>query len=110
MYRIIQEALTNATKHGHATRAVIETRENESTVELSVRDDGDGFDPASRTAGFGLLGMRERAELLHGAVHIESSPGEGTTVSASFPVQRRPATAATATPDPIRRTRRGAAG
>ena len=60
IYRIIQEALTNATKHGHATRAVIETRENASTVELSVRDDGDGFDPATSTAGFGLLGMRER--------------------------------------------------
>ncbi len=104
IYRIIQEALTNATKHGHATRAVIETRETESTVELSVRDDGEGFDPASRTAGFGLLGMRERVGLLHGAVHIESTPGTGTTVSASFPAQRRPSTAATATWGPIRAT------
>ena len=110
MYRIIQEALTNATKHGHATRAVIETWENESTVELSVRDDGEGFDPGSRTAGFGLLGMRERAEILHGAVHIESSPGEGTTVSASFPAQRRPSTVAIAAPDPTRRTGTGMVG
>jgi signal transduction histidine kinase len=110
LYRIIQEALTNATKHGHATRAVIETRESEHTVELSVRDDGDGFDQGSRTAGFGLLGMRERAGLLHGAVHIESSPGAGTTVSASFPAQRRPAAAATATPDRTRRTGTGVVG
>ena len=110
MYRIIQEALTNATKHGHATRAVIEAREDESTVELSIRDDGQGFDPASRTAGFGLLGMRERAGLLHGAVHIESSPGEGTTVSASFPAQRRPSTVATAAPGPTRRTGTGVVG
>ncbi len=91
IYRIIQEALTNASKHGHATRAVIETRESDSTVELSVRDDGVGFDPTSRTPGFGLLGMRERVALLHGAVHIESSAGAGTTISASFPAQRRPA-------------------
>ncbi len=90
IYRIIQEALTNASKHGHATRAVIETRESDSTVELSVRDDGVGFDPTSRTPGFGLLGMRERVALLHGAVHIESSAGAGTTISASFPAQRRP--------------------
>ena len=110
IYRIIQEALTNATKHGHATRAVIEAWEHESTVELSVRDDGDGFDPTHRTAGFGLLGMRERVELLHGAVQIESSPGAGTTVSASFPAQRRPSTAATATPHPAHRTPRGAVG
>ena len=51
IYRIIQEALTNATKHGHATRAVLETRENTETIELTVRDDGDGFDPASSTSG-----------------------------------------------------------
>ena len=110
IYRIIQEALTNATKHGHAARAVIETWEHESTVGLRVRDDGDGFDPTSRTAGFGLLGMRERVELLHGAVQIESSPGAGTTVSASFPAQRRPSTAATATPHPAHRTPTGVVG
>ena len=53
--------------------------------------------------GFGLLGMRERAQLLHGAVQITSSPGHGTIVTASFPSERRPA-AATATPRVIRRT------
>jgi signal transduction histidine kinase len=104
IYRIIQEALTNATKHGHASQAVIKTWEHESTVGLSVRDDGDGFDPTSRTTGFGLLGIHERVELLHGAVHIESSPGAGTTVSASFPVQRRHA-AVTTTSHPLGRAR-----
>jgi signal transduction histidine kinase len=101
IYRIIQEALTNATKHGHATRAVIEARENASSIELSVRDDGDGFDPASRTAGFGLLGMRERVQLLHGTIHVSSSPGTGATVAASFPVQRRPAKAIATDSRPI---------
>jgi signal transduction histidine kinase len=54
-------------------------------VHLSVRDDGDGFDPAARTAGFGLLGMRERAELLNGTLDIDSAPGNGTTVTAMLP-------------------------
>ena len=88
--RIIQEALTNATKHGHATPAVIETRENAPTVELSVRDDGDGFDPTVSTCGFGLRGVRERVELIRATVQVGSSAGEGTTVTASFPAQRRP--------------------
>jgi signal transduction histidine kinase len=103
IYRIIQEALTNATKHGHAKRAVIETSESLTTVDLIVRDDGDGFDPDASTAGFGLLGMRERVGLLNGSVLVESSPGAGTTVTASFPPQRRPAHVTAAT-HPLRRT------
>lgn len=104
VYRIIQEALTNASKHGQARRAVIQARETPTTVEISVRDDGKGFDPVTSTDGFGLLGMRERAELLHGTIHVESSPGAGTTVTATFPVQRRPAKAASATSQRLRQT------
>jgi signal transduction histidine kinase len=90
IYRTVQEALTNATKHGHAKRAVVEIHEDDTTVHVSIRDDGAGFDPAERTDGFGLLGMRERVQLLDGTLVIESAPGEGTTVTATFPVQRRP--------------------
>ena len=104
LYRVIQEALTNASKHGQATRAVIEIEENAATVRLRVRDDGDGFDPARSTAGFGLLGIRERVQLLHGTVRIKSSPGDGTIVEASFPVQRRGTVSAAAEPHPIRLT------
>jgi signal transduction histidine kinase len=104
VYRIVQEALTNASKHGQAKRAVIEINDTPTAVELSVRDDGAGFDPTTGTAGFGLLGMRERVELLHGAVRIESSPGNGTKVTASFPTARRPAEAAPATRNPSRLT------
>ena len=89
IYRTVQEALTNATKHGHAKRAVVEIHEDDTTVHVTVRDDGAGFDPAVRTDGFGLLGMRERVQLLDGTLEIESASGEGTTVSATFPVQRR---------------------
>jgi signal transduction histidine kinase len=102
IYRIIQEALTNATKHGRATRAVIEAQENATTVELTIRDDGDGFDPTSSTAGFGLVGIRERVQLLHGTIQIASSCGEGTTLTASFPVQRRAAGSAAGQRHPIR--------
>ena len=89
VYRIVQEALTNATKHGGATRAAVEIVEDDRTVRVVVRDDGNGFDPGSRTDGFGLLGMRERVELLDGTLAIESAPGEGATVTAFLPVRRR---------------------
>ena len=89
LYRIVQEALTNATKHGSARRAVVEVAEDERHVHVTVRDDGSGFDPASRTEGFGLLGMRERVELLDGALAVESAPGAGTKISAHLPALHR---------------------
>jgi len=89
MYRIVQEALTNAVRHGGAKRALIEIRELPDGVRLLVRDDGCGFDAAAELAGFGLLGMRERADLLGGELLIESAPGGGTTVSAHLPVAQR---------------------
>jgi signal transduction histidine kinase len=96
IYRIVQEALTNATKHGGARRAVVEIREEGETVHLEVRDDGGGFDPAAETDGFGLLGMRERVELLDGTLRVDSAPGDGTAVRASFPARRRAADTAAA--------------
>jgi signal transduction histidine kinase len=89
LYRIVQEALTNATKHGQAQRAIIEVTEDDRTVWATVRDDGAGFDPTLETEGFGLLGMHERAELLGGTLAVASAPGRGSSVTVSFPVQRR---------------------
>lgn len=89
IYRLVQEALTNASKHGAARRAVVEIHERDATVHLSVRDDGDGFDPDAETDGFGLLGMRERVDLLGGELLIDSAPGQGATVKASLPAQLR---------------------
>ncbi len=88
IYRIVQEALTNACKHGEAKRAAVEIREEAATVHLSVRDDGKGFDPDGETDGFGLLGMRERVELLGGELQIDSARGRGAVVTASIPVER----------------------
>jgi signal transduction histidine kinase len=88
MYRIVQEALTNAAKHGNAKRAVVEVHEDDTNVSVNVRDDGKGFDPSEHTDGFGLLGMHERVQLLEGSLQVKSSLGSGTTVEASFPIKR----------------------
>ena len=54
-----------------------------------MRDDGRGFDPDAATGGFGLLGMRERVGLVQGKVEVTSAPGDGTTVRARIPAERR---------------------
>jgi signal transduction histidine kinase len=89
IYRIVQEALTNATKHGRSGRATVDLIEDHHNVRITVRDDGEGFDQTTKAAGFGLLGMRERAELLHGTVSIDSHRGRGATVTAVIPARRR---------------------
>jgi two-component system, NarL family, sensor histidine kinase DevS len=89
LYRLVQEALTNAAKHGHAKRASVEIREDGDSVCLLVRDDGRGFDPRAKSSGFGLPGMRERVGLLDGELEITSGPDGGTTVSATIPARRR---------------------
>jgi signal transduction histidine kinase len=97
MYRIVQEALTNAAKHGKAKRAVVEVSDNGDEVFLSVRDDGSGFDTSEHSDGFGLVGMHERVHLLDGTLDVTSAPESGTTIAARFPIQRRGAEAPSAT-------------
>ena len=84
VYRVTQEALANAARHSAARRVEVDLREDGDGVVLRVRDDGRGFDPA-RTEGFGLLGMRERAELVGGRVRVDSRPGEGTRITVTVP-------------------------
>jgi len=86
VYRLAQEALNNVAKHSHAGRATLQARRAADRIELLVSDDGDGFDPAAETDGFGLAGMRERVELAGGELQIESKPGGGTRVMASVPL------------------------
>jgi signal transduction histidine kinase len=93
IYRIVQEALTNATKHGAASRATVSVIDQDEQVHVTVHDDGRGFDQTAATAGFGLAGMRERVELLGGQLELSSVIGEGTTVTATLPVTRRPPSA-----------------
>jgi len=87
-YRILQEALNNAIKHG-AAHVVVRIVERGTTVTVTVQDDGRGFDPSEHASGLGLLGMRERAELLNGTLDVDSTPGAGTTITAVLPVRRR---------------------
>ncbi len=89
LYRIVQEALTNVAKHAEATRVSIVVTRRESSVTAVIEDDGQGFDPSSvRDGGFGLEGMRERAGLMGGTLHITSGEA-GTTVRVELPVGRR---------------------
>jgi signal transduction histidine kinase len=85
IYRIVQEALSNARRHGEAQRAVVTVAVDAAGVTVTIRDDGSGFDVSVRSGGFGLLGMRERAELLGGTLGVASEVGGGTTVTATLP-------------------------
>ena len=93
IYRIVQEGLNNARKHGGADRAVVEVLEDGDVLRILVRDDGSGFDPDAMTGGFGLVGLRERVELLQGELAVTSRKGEGTTITVSIPVRSRDALA-----------------
>src|SRR3954454_149565 len=87
IYRLVQEALTNVAKHGVTGRAAVSVHESRGCIEVEIRDDGAGFDPDDSSGGFGLIGMRERAELVDGKINVRSAPGEGTTVSIMVPAK-----------------------
>ena len=89
IYRLVQEALTNVAKHARARSVTVKVVDSENEVQVCVCDDGAGFDTRAKSAGFGLLGMRERLALVHGSLDIDSEPGRGTEVRATIPVQRR---------------------
>ena len=83
LLRILQEALSNVAKHANANNVAVTWVVTEGQGMLSVADDGRGFDPASsvRDAAYGLVGMRERAELVGARLRINSHPGQGTTIT-----------------------------
>lgn len=84
VFRIVQEALTNVVKHARATRARIVIGMNDGVLEASVSDNGCGFDAEPHVRGsengFGVRGMRDRAELFGGQLDVSSAAGEGTLV------------------------------
>src|SRR5216684_2169468 len=86
LFRIAQESLTNAARHGHAQHLSLSLKQEQRAVRLQVRDDGCGFDPSSKHTGLGIAGMRERAASLGGKVIIVSVPGQGTSVEACLPL------------------------
>jgi signal transduction histidine kinase len=84
VYRLVQEALTNVSRHARATRVTVSVRLEGSRVALTVTDDGEGFDPDAAVAGFGVQGMRERVALAGGTLEIDSGAG-GTRIAVSLP-------------------------
>jgi signal transduction histidine kinase len=92
LYRIAQEALSNTAKHSNAGNATVHLERQESSIQLTVSDDGTGFEEtdAARARGeghgMGLMSMRERSELLGGTFRIESASGKGTTVTVTLPL------------------------
>jgi signal transduction histidine kinase len=100
LYRVVQEALTNVSRHAKATRATISVSEREGRVTATVTDDGQGLPEGGpsrpRTpgeelkGGFGVSGMRERAELVGGELELVPAPGGGATMRLTVPLAGRP--------------------
>jgi signal transduction histidine kinase len=85
LYRIVQEALTNVIKHAHAERVRIALQKSDGFVTARIEDDGRGFTESEDGEGLGLIGIRERVELVRGRLEIESSEGNGTTIVVEVP-------------------------
>jgi two-component system, NarL family, sensor kinase len=89
LYRICQEALTNVARHAGAERATVRLVATPDRVRLAVEDDGSGFDAAGVPEDrHGIVGMRERAEVLGGTLEVRSEPGEGTRIEVTAPLEK----------------------
>jgi signal transduction histidine kinase len=88
LYRVAQESLQNVVKHSGARHVEVDLNLEQNEIRLCVADDGSGFDVGSKRAAsaLGLVSMRERVRLVHGAMRIESKPGNGTRVTARIPL------------------------
>jgi signal transduction histidine kinase len=88
IYRIVQESLTNVVKHAQAQSVSVVVTRSDGRIKAVIEDDGTGFEPETISdGGIGLLGMRERIELLDGSLTVESSERSGTTVAVEVPVR-----------------------
>jgi signal transduction histidine kinase len=89
IYRVVQEALTNCARHAQARLVEVTLEENSDHVQVTVRDDGAGFDPQSLgVSGLGLMGMHERVQAIGGQLLVHSKQGFGTTVTVIVPVSK----------------------
>jgi len=90
LYRVVQEAVTNVARHAHASRVEVSIQKLPAAVSMSIKDDGRSFDVeklwiSRKSQRLGLLGMRERVEMVRGTFAIESAPGQGTAVLVQIP-------------------------
>jgi signal transduction histidine kinase len=86
-YRIVQEALTNALKHAHASRADVTLRYGPDELRIEVRDDGSGGGATSNGPGYGLVGVRERVKIYGGTMTAGTAPGGGFVLDARLPLR-----------------------
>jgi signal transduction histidine kinase len=86
VYRVLQEALSNVARHSGATQAWVRLGSRGQTVRMEVEDNGRGFDPAAPPRGLGIIGMRERAELVGGTLEFLPRAGRGTLVRLTVPI------------------------
>src|SRR5207244_4071829 len=95
LYRVAQEALTNVARHAQANQADVRIQKLDGAICMEIKDNGKGFQAESvlhvkKNKRLGLLGMRERVEMVGGSVSVESAPGKGTTILAQIPFADRP--------------------
>ena len=86
LFRIIQEALTNITKHSQATEVIFNLKQDKQKLLLSISDNGCGFDPSNNTTGFGLQGIQERTAALQGKIKITSKSHQGCQINLEIPL------------------------
>ena len=95
IYRCVQEGVTNMSRHAAATRVAIRIEraspaaEGSDAITFSIGDDGRGADPREPPSGLGLIGMRERIEMLGGRLRVTTAPGQGFNIAASIPLDKR---------------------
>lgn len=87
IYRLVQEALANIARHSDAGQVDLQVTFSESRFELTIGDDGCGFDPQSTRQGVGLRSMQERVAAMEGVLEIHSTPGQGTRIRVEVPIQ-----------------------
>ena len=88
VYRIVQEALTNITRHSAATEVTIQLVNREQTLYILIKDNGKGFNPEENSTGFGIQGMRERTMVLDGQFNLVSQLGTGCLITVQIPLPR----------------------
>ncbi|MGH8805202.1 MAG: sensor histidine kinase, partial [Polaromonas sp.] len=86
LFRILQESLSNITRHAQATQVHIELYRNGRRLYLQIKDNGIGMKDHKKTNSFGLVGMKERISMLGGEFKIDSAPNKGTTLTISMPL------------------------
>jgi PAS domain S-box-containing protein len=86
LFRVMQEAMNNIAKHSQANLVRLSLRKIEGRIELSIGDNGSGFDPKSTKQGLGLTSMKERTEFSEGVLEVKSMPGTGTIIKASWAI------------------------